>query len=114
MLTIRADVRLCGFRPELVLACVITNSLLERYGYDGELTGGIEGKHSRTSLHHTGSAFDLILKHIPDGANVHHEYARIRDALSAALSLDFDVVFEDNPIHLHIEYQPKRGYVTLP
>jgi hypothetical protein len=111
MISLRADVRLAGLKTEMLLAMVITDRLCERAHYDVLLTSGAEGQHSEKSLHYVGYAFDFVLLGIKGDVLV--EYRKIKEALAKALERDFDVVMETQPLHLHVEYQPKRGYQTI-
>lgn len=113
MIFLRADVRLAGLKTETLLGMHITDRLCERYNYDIQITSGVEGQHSEKSLHYVGYAFDFVLIGIKGGTDILVEYRRIADALAKALELDFDVVMETAKLHLHVEYQPKRGYQTI-
>lgn len=103
-MVIKPGVRVLGIRPEMVLAFVIIESVARRRGWDVRLTSGIEGQHTRASLHYTGNAGDIGLPPQPEAAT-----AELREALGD----DFDVVLEkDAPRgpHIHIEFQPKAPY----
>lgn len=111
-LSIRADVRIHGLRPEAIIALVIANDTCRDHSYDCQISGGIEGIHSRTSLHYAGLAFDFTVGGIPNGAIASVEYQCIANKLAAALGPDYDVIMETKRLHIHVEYQPKRGYRT--
>ena len=111
-LSIRADVRIHGLRPEALLAVIVANDVCRDHSYDCQLSGGIEGIHSRTSLHYAGLAFDFTVGGIPNGAIALVEYQRITNKLATALGPDYDVLLETTRLHIHVEYQPKRGYRT--
>lgn len=113
MITLRHDVRFAGLKPETLLGMFIAERLCERHNYDLQITSGTEGRHSDKSLHTVGYAFDCVLVGIKGGTDILVEYRRITEALAKALERDFDVVLETSPLHLHIEYQPKRGYQSL-
>lgn len=63
------------------------------------VTSICDGEHSRTSLHWSGCAADLRRWNIPDPNS-------FVDWLREALTDEFDVVLEDD--HIHMEFQPKR------
>lgn len=100
MIHIKEGVRLHGIRPEMVLALVIADQVYERLDHELVVTSVIDGKHSRTSLHYVGAASDLRL---PGGDGI-----VVRDRIAHCLGPDYDVVLEDD--HIHIEWQPKGMY----
>ena len=67
------------------------------YGYDLIITSTYEGTHSPGSLHYFNDAYDI--SNPPDHKD--EIIRKIRDSLGK----DFDVIDEDN--HIHIEYDPK-------
>jgi hypothetical protein len=71
-------------------------------GRDCVITGGLEGVHTKGSEHYVGHALDWRTHHIPAT-----EAEDIRDEVAAALGADFDVLLEENPVHLHVEWDPK-------
>jgi len=90
-----------GLRPEAVLGAVITMFLFQELGFNWILSCGVEGRHSRNSLHFVGLAFDLSFGDIDE-----KYWADITQALRLALGDEFDVVQEGD--HWHIEFQPER------
>lgn len=94
-------VNIQGIRPELVLAIVITNQVFQSYGAELIITSILNGRHSRKSLHYTGSAFDIRIKHLAE-LTINKIYRQLKESLLE----DFDIILESN--HIHIEYQPKR------
>lgn len=89
-----------GLRTETLFAINVASEIYLRHGYEMEITSGIEGKHSRGSLHYAGAAFDLRIKNIPTEVVLD-----IMTDLKESLGVDFDAVLESN--HIHLEYQPK-------
>ncbi len=100
MLKLKPGVRLTGIRPELLLAVMTAEGAYSKAGHDLVVTSCVDSKHKAGSLHYAGAAADLRTRDVPADA-VQTIIAEIRDALGA----DFDVVLEQD--HLHIEYQPK-------
>lgn len=101
---IKPGVSLIGITPQTVLGMVCTSSIAQSMGVDCVMTSGTEGRHSNTSLHYAGNAFDCRIRHLSPSQRV--EFAkRVSEALGLPYS-EFDVVLEDT--HLHVEWQPKR------
>lgn len=99
---LKGDVDPQGIRPELNLALMVAESVFARRGIECVITSLTDGKHSRTSLHYSGCAADLRIRHMP--REVAEEIAQ---EIDVALPNDqYDVIMEST--HLHIEYQPKR------
>jgi len=92
------SVKLAGVRPELVVAMIIADQVYAKHGRELVITSVTDGKHSLTSLHYIGSAFDC--RTYDDMDNV-----ALRDEIKGKLNVDFDVVLESD--HIHIEFQPK-------
>ena len=93
-------VKVFGVRPELVLAMMTVNTVYVDEGYEFVITSVVDGKHSRTSLHYSGGAFDCRIWGIPE-----HNRQGFVKLLKLALTDEFDVVLEKD--HIHIEFQPK-------
>lgn len=98
---LKAGVRLLGIRPEMVVAIMVAQEVYRANGADLAVTSVIDGTHSRASKHYTGCGVDLRTRHLQDPAKVHRE-------LKDALGEDFDVILEDD--HIHVEYDPKSPY----
>jgi len=60
------------------------------------ITSTYEGHHSEGSLHYADLAVDL---------RRHNQGALVRAELRDKLGMDYDVVLEDD--HIHVEYDPK-------
>lgn len=101
MLRLKEGVRSVGIRPEIALAASVSASVFETFGHDCIITSLTDGTHSATSLHYAGSAMDLRIRHLPQGAT-----QKIVDVLSEALGPDYDVVLESD--HIHLEFQPRK------
>ena len=92
--------RILGLRPEIVIGLVIANDVFRELGFDCVVTAGIDGSHSRGSIHYKALAVDLRARHIPAP-----EHPKITAKLKERLGDDFDVVFETD--HWHLEFDPK-------
>lgn len=97
---IKPGVRIYGLKPETVIGLLIVESVCRDREEIFRLTSGMEGLHGRASLHLAGYAFDMGL--VNDSAGLVAE-------LKTCLGKDFDVVLEAT--HIHVEFQPKEGYV---
>jgi hypothetical protein len=95
---IKRGVRLQGLRPEAVLGMYIACDVLYNFGIEFELTSVTDGEHMRASLHYVGQAFDFRKTQRAD-------WPRIVEELQLRLGDQFDVVAEEN--HVHVEFQPK-------
>ena len=97
--------RILGLRPEMSIAFTICAEVFRDNGSDCVITAGIDGSHSRGSIHYKGLAVDLRAHHIPD-----EDRAPILDALRKNLGDDFDVLLENDTtpnVHYHVEFDPK-------
>ena len=107
-LSIKPGVRIHGMRPEALIGLQVAAGVYEAHNKPCRVTSGTEGKHSRSSRHYSGLAFDLGTKN----PQTHEQWpeAIIESMLSAmkkALGADFDVIYEGH--HFHVEYDPKTG-----
>lgn len=89
---------------EIALAVMVrvVEDAFEDHGSEATITSGREGTHSVGSEHYVGHALDWRTKHLPLAMA-----QTITATIKRALGPDFDVILEDNPPHLHIEYDPK-------
>ena len=97
----KKGVKIFGVRNELTLAMIIANEVYRNHGYGCTITSGVEGTHSKASLHYSGCAFDTRTRDIEDWI-VSSIYSDIKDSLND----EYDVILESD--HIHIEFQPKR------
>jgi len=102
MLFIKPGVRVTGLRPEILLAIVAAERVYEEAGHDFTLTACIDGKHMAGSLHYAGAAIDIRTRDVGGPAEVE----KLRSRIAACLGDDYDVVIEND--HLHLEHQPKQ------
>lgn len=100
MISLKKGVSIQGLRPELLLAMLIAVNIFKAQGAHLVITCICDGKHSETSLHYTGCAFDCRIRNISEPRRT-----VIFRKLKEALGSDFDVVLEKT--HIHIEYQPR-------
>lgn len=98
----KEGVKVFGLRPELVIAMLTCKAVVKELTVAPfVITSVTEGKHSLTSLHYTGAAFDFRTKQMTDKIQ-----EKVRDECRRRLTDEFDVVLEKT--HMHVEFQPKR------
>ena len=102
LINIKPGVKLNGIRPEIIVGLMAAISYHPKTTVT--ITSALEGKHMRSSKHYIGQAIDLRTDNIDFG-----EAARWRNQLAVALGRDFDIILEED--HLHIEFDPK-GEIT--
>lgn len=91
--------RIRGLRTEILFAVCSVNEILAKHGAEMVITSGIDGNHSRGSIHYSGGAVDLRIWNIPEDKR-----KEAVKEMKEALGPDFDIVLERD--HIHMEYQP--------
>lgn len=95
---IKSGVSLLGLHPEMTVALMIAEPIIESHGQECVITSCVEGKHSKNnSKHYCGYGLDFRTRDMND-ANSQICANKIDDALGA----EFYVAFEKN--HIHISY----------
>jgi len=100
MIRLKPGVRVMAVRPEFLLAVRAAEAAVEARGLAFVITSVTEGRHSKTSLHDAGAAFDFRSSGMT-GDQVDDVAVELRSALGP----DFDIVVEHD--HFHVEFQPK-------
>ena len=101
---LKAGVRVLGLSTPMILAAIVADTVYhEVAGVSAVITSGIDGSHSRGSKHYAGDAIDLRINHVAP-----EKHPILVSELKSALTADYDVVFEDD--HIHIEFDPKDAY----
>ena len=100
---LKSGVRVLGTRPETIVAMQATAGVLRRHDLEFVVTSIMDGRHSRSSRHYTGEAFDFRTRHMGQGMP-----GQVKAELAEALGEDYDVVLEAT--HIHVEYDPKTPY----
>ncbi len=106
MLKMKSGVRLDALCSQMVLACVIAESIYAKYGYDCVITSANDSGHKVGSLHYKGKALDFRLNSLKVEDRV-----KVVGELAVALGDDFDVLHESEGTaneHLQCEFEPKR------
>jgi hypothetical protein len=103
VLKIKDDtVQIQGLRPEMLFALQVAAGVYAAHGQDCVVTSLNDGKHSITSLHYAGCAADLRTRVFASDT----EAKQVTEEIRSALNVDYDLVFEND--HIHLEYQPRR------
>lgn len=97
---LKQGVKVTGMRPELILAIMAAEDEYRAIGKEFVITSMLDGKHSETSLHYAGAAFDVRV--YPD-----MDVSEMAASIKARLGVDYDVVQEDS--HIHVESQARYG-----
>jgi len=103
MLRFKAGVSLQGIQPEIVATFQTVEAAFAPK--EAVVTSAKDGRHKRGSLHFSGNAIDLRVRHLVEG-----EAVRIHLTIKTALTDEYDVLHEyigTDDEHIHIEFQPK-------
>ncbi len=95
-----------SLKPQLGLALIIIDQVMQEFDQEAFITSINDGKHSHTSLHYDGGAADIR-------SNWFEYPNTVLERCFRALGRcpDFDMILEDagkENEHFHLEYQPKR------
>lgn len=94
------DIR--GLKPEIVLAMMLIEPILNRHTPEGLVVTSVkDGKHMPTSLHYQGLAFDIRTRDMQPVM-----IKACLEEIKGVLGYQFDVVFEGD--HIHVEFDPKE------
>ena len=112
MIRLKTGVSLSGLSVQALLAMRIAEGVYEQHERTLWITSVNDSKHSQTSLHYSGNAFDVRTWNLEDVDEAKMVHCEIKEALG----IDFDVIYEHdhrnkesgNNSHIHIEYQPRR------
>ncbi len=100
MIKLGCDLR--GLTPPMAIAYTIACHIYwERCQVRCVITSASDGTHGPNSLHYKGKALDLRTNNIP-----RHALPALHADLKTALGAQFDVVLEDD--HIHLEHDPKE------
>jgi hypothetical protein len=101
MMQLKADVKVKGLQPEILLAIMVAKEVYADAGQTFTITSICDGKHSDASLHYKGQAVDIRTRDL-SGVTALDIASRIKIRLGG----DYDVVVEGD--HIHVEFQPKE------
>jgi hypothetical protein len=98
---LKSGVDLRGLKPQMAVAYTIACEVYADHMSHCVITSASDGKHGANSLHYQGLALDLRTRDLPEDMT-QTIYSELKDALGE----QFDVVLEDD--HLHIEFDVKE------
>lgn len=96
---IKDGVSIGGVRPELLFGLMVANGLFGAVGEVFVITSVTDGERGGLSYHPGGFAFDCRLP-------VEVSAEGMTQRLAQSLGAEFDVVLEDD--HIHVEYEVRR------
>lgn len=97
---LKEGVKIAGAQPELILGLMITQEIFRKNQLELTITSVLDGHHMEGSLHKAGLAADIRTRDMePQLRSV------VLSEMKVCLGRDFDVVLEDD--HIHLEIQPK-------
>ena len=88
--------RVGGMQPEMIIALLLIEPVLEQYNQELVLTEGTGGKHSDTSRHYSGFAIDVRTWKLQED-NTEDECA---DKIRTALGHEYKVIVHDSHFHI--------------
>lgn len=91
------------FLKEIIRVIVVLDGISDEIGVDMVITSANDGVHSKNSLHYKDRALDIRTFHLNE-----EQKKVVLELLKSRLGGDYDVIFETNPEHIHIEYDPKQ------
>ena len=100
----KKGVRVQGITPELTLGLIVADNVYKAYAgvpYDMVVTSIMDGDHKKTSLHWAGNGADLRIWNVS-----REDWKPLRDEIKKRLGIHYDVVLEED--HIHLEYQPRE------
>jgi hypothetical protein len=92
----KKNVRIGGVQPEMVVAMLLVEPVLDSYNQEMVLTEVTGGMHSETSRHYSGFAFDIRTWQLQEDETVDQCAEKIRDALGK----EYRVIVHDTHIHV--------------
>lgn len=110
MIRLKEGVSLAGMAPQALLMIIAIDQAYEQHGAaETVITSGNDSRHSLTSLHYAGCAFDFRTRDPMTGQSVFRSGVQPEDvarSIKVRLGIDFDILAEKD--HIHAEYQPRR------
>lgn len=94
----KKGVRIGGVQPEMVVAMLLVEPVLDSYNQEMVLTEITGGMHSETSRHYSGFAIDVRTWQLQEDDTVEDCAAKIREALGC----EYKVIVHET--HIHIQF----------
>ncbi len=101
MTALKPGVRLDRLSPQMVLAHAIVAEAYAELDYECVITSGTDGRHRRLTLHTLGNALDYRTRELTS-----HLQRVLTQRVRTRLGELYDVILEEAPPHLHVEYDP--------
>ena len=95
------------FTPATMLAYFHCCLIFMALGLQLKLSSGKDSHHGNTSLHFPGAGFDISTKELPDSIDPNY----LVDLIKQSLNVHFDVVYEEESTHIHVEWQPRGNLI---
>jgi len=92
--------RVKGIKPEMIVAMMVMLGIYTEYQCDCVVTSCTDGQHGEHSLHLFGYALDFRTRNLTD-----IEATEVAGKLAARLSKEYQVVREED--HIHVEFDPR-------
>jgi hypothetical protein len=102
---IKPGVQVGGLQPEMILALMIVEPILESYGQELVLTSVTDSEHSDMSRHYVGYGTDIRSR---DARRAGFNVTEIEDKMSAALGDEYYVKHEVHHFHLQFNGSPRQ------
>jgi|TARA_B110000908_G_C9983154_1_gene326413 hypothetical protein len=97
---LKHSVKLTDLQPQTLLAMLVAEEVYREAGADFVITSVNDSRHMTNSLHYSGYAFDCRIWTLEEDMR-----QPVANDIAAALGEDFDVILEDD--HMHIEHDPQ-------
>ena len=106
----KSGAKMQGIQPEMYFAAAIADQVYESYGVKNcVVTEGTGGVH-KSIVHYLGYAIDIRTNNIMRGKPQHERVVfinRIRDEIQRRLGDEYQVIFEEKKVHMHMEFDPR-------
>ncbi len=97
---LKHNVKLQGLQPQIMMAVIVANDIYNQHDKELVITSVNDSKHGENSIHYKGNAIDLRTRYFGN-----QEKIEVYREIQSRLGYDFDVVLEND--HIHVEYDPK-------
>ena len=99
---IKSGVQVGGIQPEMILALMVAEPILEDYGQDLVITSCTDSQHSKNSRHYIGYGLDLRSRDVQTS-----DISLLVDDLKLALGSEYYVAFETHHFHIQFNGSPR-------
>ena len=93
-------VRVQGIKPEMLVVLMVAEGVYREHDANCVVTSCVDSAHGTKSLHPFGYAVDLRTWNVPE-----KQAGAVAGKIKARLSVEYDVVLEDD--HIHVEFDPR-------